>query len=70
MPEKMESGLAAIKDKMMTLEEKGALRGQLSTEEAFRKIKLVNSIRECIKEAAYIQVIIVAVGKINKVMQL
>ena len=53
---RLSQGLAAIKTKMTDLEAKGCLRGTLSASEAFNLICPTRSLKECVKQACYIQV--------------
>ena len=53
---RLSQGLAAIKTKMADLEAKGSLRGTLSATDAFSQICPISSLKECVREACYIQV--------------
>ncbi|XP_052807117.1 lambda-crystallin homolog [Mya arenaria] len=54
-PEGLSRGMKSILQKMEDLEAKGALRGSLSAQEAFKLIQSAPSIEQCVSDADYVQ---------------
>ncbi|KAL4229456.1 Crystallin [Mactra antiquata] len=55
LPEKLEMGIESIRNKMLELEGKECLRGEISAQEAMKYIEPATTLEQCVKDSSYVQ---------------
>jgi len=55
----LESARKEVRSKLTDLEKQGLLRGSLNALEQFNNIRYTSDFNDCVKDAAYIQVLVV-----------